>query len=390
MKPLAEKIRPKQIKNFVGQTHLVSKNKPIQLFIRRGVLPPSMIFWGPPGTGKTTLARILSNELNTEFKEISAVNAGKKQLQAAINKTKLTQKRLILFIDEIHRFNKAQQDFLLPYVEKGTINLIGATTENPGYEINNALLSRSQVYSLKPLKNEELKLIITNAAKETSTNINEDAKNWLIKHSKGDARIAITSIDLLKEKNTITISDLEDVSQQNLPIYDKDGENHYNLISALHKSMRDSNIQASVYYTMRMLKSGEDPKYVVRRMIRFASEDIGNKDANALMLSIAAKDAVEFLGMPECETALVQLAVYLAKAPKSNDAYLAVKKAKKIIKETKHLQPPLHMQNQNTQFDKKRGVGKGYVYAHNNPEKAKKQSNLPKEVENIKFYREND
>lgn len=387
-KPLAEMLRPKTLTGFIGQKHLVGKQKPLRKFIEKKVMPPSIIFWGPPGSGKTTLARILSNELDISFKELSAVNAGKKQLQAIINQTKLTRQRVLVFIDEIHRFNKAQQDFLLPYVENGTINLIGATTENPSFEVNSALLSRSQVYTLKPLSEDEIKRIIENACKKVRVTINEKALNWLTRHSQGDARIAITSIELLQDNKEITVTDLENLNQKKIARYDKDGENHYNYISALHKSMRDSNVQASIYWLMRMLHAGEDPKYVVRRMIRFASEDIGNKDVNALTLSIATKEAVEFLGMPECQTSLVQLAAYLAKAPKSNAAYKAVHKTLKVIQETGDLPVPLVMRNAPTKLMKKEGYGKEYIYAHDNPEGAKKQQNMPKGIQEEIFYEE--
>ncbi|MFW6233482.1 MAG: replication-associated recombination protein A [Nanoarchaeota archaeon] len=392
--PLAYRVRPKSFEDFIGQKHLIAEDKALRVSLERKEVPSSIIFWGPPGCGKTTLARLISKTTGLDFVEISAVKAGKKDIEKIINLSKLTNKKTILFLDEIHRFNKAQQDFLLPYVERGDITLIGATTENPSFEVISALLSRSRVYVLNPLSKKEVIKIINRALEhEKGLNnefkINEDVKEIIANLSNSDARSALNILETAsinsrhQEKNIIEKENVLDSSERTLR-YDKNGEEHYNIISALHKSMRDSDENAAVYWTMRMIEAGEDPKYIIRRMIRFASEDIGNADSNAIQVTTSAKQAVEFLGYPECETALIQTAIYLSRAPKSNEAYEAVLKARKEIKDTGNLPVPLHLRNPETKLMKDLGYGKGYKYFHND-ESAKNQQHLPNELKDKKF-----
>jgi len=385
--PLADRLRPDSLDGFIGQSQIIGEGKPLRKFIDQGVTPPSMIFWGPPGTGKTTLARIIAEETDADFKELSAVDAGKQDLQKVVNKQRLMQDRIILFLDEIHRFHKGQQDFLLPYVEDGTITLIGATTENPSFEVNNALLSRSHTYTFESLGEEELQEIIAVIHAETDLTIGESAETPLLQVADGDARRLINAVETASEiaDEAITAEDIEATTQQRLR-YDKDREEHYNTISALHKSMRDSDVQASVYWTMRMLKGGEDPKYLVRRMMRFASEDIGNADPQALQLAHSVKEAVTFIGMPEAKTAIVQLASYLADAPKSNASYEAVKRAEAAIDETGALPVPKVIRNAPTEFMQDEGYGEEYAYAHDDAEAAAEQQHLPDELQGETFY----
>jgi len=395
--PLAHRMRPVNLDNFIGQEEVISKGKPLRNIIESKEFPSSIIFWGPPGCGKTTLARIIASRIDADISELSAVNAGKKDIEKTIQKSSLFGRRKILFLDEIHRFNKAQQDFLLPYVERGTITLIGATTENPSFEVIPALLSRSRVFILKSLGEEDLIKIINNALtnKEKGMGnkniiISEDNKKLIANLSNGDARSALNILEssfLSSKSNEITREIILNSTQKVLK-YDKDGEEHYNIISALHKSMRDSDVQASVYWTMRMIEGGEDPKYIIRRMIRFASEDIGNKDPQALQVAVAAKEAVEFLGYPECDTALIQTAVYLAKAPKSNASYVAVQKSKADIKRTGNLSVPLHLRNAPTKFMKDIGYGNGYKYAHDYKDSKVDQKHMPDELEGSVYYEE--
>ncbi|MFH1365557.1 MAG: replication-associated recombination protein A [archaeon] len=396
-KPLAHRMRPEKIEEFVGQEHIIGKNQPLRAAIEKGELYSSIILWGPPGCGKTTLARLISKVTASEFIGLSAVNAGKADVEKAIQRAKLFNKRTILFLDEIHRFNKAQQDFLLPFVEDGTITLIGATTENPSFEIISALLSRSRIFTLRELTQESIFRILERAiGSEKGLNnkfsVEQKNKELIAALSNGDARIALNILEIassLSEDNEITKEIIENSAQKFLR-YDKNGEEHYNIISALHKSMRDSDAQAAVYWTMRMIEAGEDPKYIIRRMIRFASEDIGNADPQALQVAVAAKQAIEFLGYPECNTALVQTATYLATAEKSNKVYEAVNKAKETINQTRNLGVPLHLRNPETKLMKDLGYGKGYQYAHDFKDAKVNQQHLPEEIKNEKFYEPTD
>lgn len=397
--PLAYRLRPKSLEEISGQEHILEKGKPLRNLIESGKIPTSMIFWGPPGCGKTTLARLISKIKHYQFIELSAVNAKKEEVLKAINSAKLFNQKTILFLDEIHRFNKAQQDFLLPFVERGTIILIGATTENPSFEIISALLSRSRVFVLNSLTENDLIKIIDRALEhpegfEKKIKISKENKQLIAQMANGDARNAlnileITSSSLKEDENEIS-KELIQNSIQKFLRYDKNGEEHYNLISAMHKSLRDSDIQGSIYWTMRMIEAGEDPKYIIRRMIRFASEDIGNADPQALILATSAKQAIEFLGYPECNTSLIQTAVYLAQAPKSNKVYEATNIAKKIINETGNLPVPLHLRNAETSLMKELGYGKGYKYAHDFKDAIVEQEHLPEEIKNKKFYEPTD
>jgi len=391
--PLAHLLRPKSLEEFVGQEHLVGAGKPIRKMIESGDLSSSIILWGPPGCGKTTLAKLIAKLTNSDFVEISAVNAGKEDMKKAVNRSRLNNTRTILFIDEIHRFNKAQQDFLLPYVEKGVITLIGATTENPSFEVISALLSRSRVFVLNALTELDIVNILKNALKNEllkkyNINLSDENVSLIASLANGDARSALNILELANSlsEEKIEKQNILEAAQKTHLRYDKNGEEHYNIISALHKSIRDSDIDASIYWTMRMIEGGEDPKYIIRRMIRFASEDIGNADPQALVVVAAAKDAVEFLGYPECNTALVQTAIYLAKAPKSNAVYEAVLKAQEDIQRTGNLPVPLHLRNAPTKLMKDLGYGKGYKYAHNYKDAKVEQEHFPQELKGKKYY----
>lgn len=397
LKPLADRMRPENLEEFVGQSHLVGERKILREIIE-GDKIPSMIFWGPPGSGKTTLAFIIAQKTNSHFVQISAVSSGVKEMRkifaSAIENFKAYNKNTILFIDEIHRFNKSQQDSLLPYVEKGDIILIGATTENPSFEVNSALLSRSRVFVLNKLEPNEIEIIIKNALVdkrrglgERKISIKEEDIKYLAELSGGDARNSLNALELASSiSKKITKKVIEEAIQRSHLLYDKGGEEHYNIISALHKSMRGGDADAALYWLGRMLEGGEDPLYVARRLIRFASEDIGIANSFALPQATAAYDACHYIGMPECSVNLAQAAVYMAKSKKSNKLYEAYQKVQKDIADFPNEPVPLHLRNAPTKLMKNLNYGKGYKYTpHFDSAEDARQEYLPKKLKGRKY-----
>lgn len=390
--PLAERMRPSRLQDLVGQSHLVGTNGIIRKAIETGNVP-SMILWGPPGVGKTTIANIIANEVKRPFHILSAVSAGVKDVREIIEKAKYTT-RAILFIDEIHRFNKSQQDALLGAVEKGTITLIGATTENPSFEVNSALLSRCQVYVLKPLTNDELiqlaqhAILQDNDLKNRSIEIKE--RQALINISGGDARKLLNLIDLIAEATAgaVVITDelVMNVAQKHIAIYDKSGEQHYDIISAFIKSIRGSDPNAAVYYLARMIEGGEDVKFIARRMVILASEDIGNANPTALVMATSAFQAVNVIGYPEARIILSQCATYLASSPKSNASYVAIDNALKAVNDLGDLPVPLSVRNSPTKLMKDLGYGKDYQYAHSFENNFVNMEFLPEQIKGTTFY----
>ncbi len=390
--PLAARLRPETLDEFAGQKHLLGPGKVLRRIIESDEIP-SMIFWGPPGVGKTTLARIIARRTQSEFIDFSAVNSGVKEIRQVMERAEEGRRmglRTLLFVDEIHRFNKAQQDAFLPFVEKGSIVLIGATTENPSFEVNAALLSRCKVFVLQPLTEDEITALLRRALTderglaEQHVSISDDLLRRIAVFANGDARSALSTLEMaalngeLKEDElVVTEATLEQCTSRKSLLYDKNGEEHYNLISALHKSMRNSDADASVYWLARMLEAGEDPLYVARRVIRFASEDIGLADPGALTQAVAAYQACHFLGMPECTVHLTQAVVYMARAPKSNALYVAYESAKKDAR-TQLAEPvPMQLRNAPTKLMAELGYGEGYKYAHDYAEKKTDMQCLP-------------
>ena len=402
--PLAARMRPNTLKEFVGQEHIVGEGRVLRKAIESGQLP-SIILWGPPGSGKTTLAFIIANTTASYFSSVSAVTAGvadlRRIIEEARERRKLYQTKTILFIDEIHRFNKSQQDAVLPFVEDGTITLIGATTENPSFEVISPLLSRARVFTLNPLTDDEIKIIIQRALRDKEkglgnikVEIEDEAITQLITVSNSDARTALNALELavmttLPDENGIrhvTLPVIEDALQHRALMYDRAGEQHYDLISALHKSLRDSDPDASLYWLARMLEAGEDPLFIARRLVRAASEDIGMADPQALVVAMAAQQAVHFIGVPEGNLALAEAAVYLATSPKSNSLYAAYSGIQNEVKHGKNEPVPLHLRNAVTKLMKDVGYGKGYKYAHNFPGHIVEQQHLPDSLKDKKFY----
>jgi putative ATPase len=403
--PLADRMRPKRIEDMVGQDHLLGPNSVLLKAIRSGHLF-SVILWGPPGSGKTTLARLIAQYTQNPFQAFSAVTSGVKELRQVIDAAErtrnLTGKPTVLFVDEIHRFNKAQQDAFLPYVESGVIVLIGATTQNPSFEVISPLLSRARVMILRPLEREDLREILNRAIQDKESGlgnleirIEKEALEHLIDLSSGDARVALNNLEIAVEYVTgegqsdriLDLASVEQALSRKALAYDKDGEEHYNLISAFHKALRGSDEQASLYWLYRMLMAGEDPLFICRRMIRFASEDVGLADPNALQLTLCAFEAWEKVGPPEAELALAEAAVYLASAPKSNALYVAEKAVKAEIEESGAQPVPLHIRNAPTKLMKELGYARGYLYPHNHPGAWVKQEYLPEGVKSRIYYR---
>ena len=405
--PLADRVRPITLTGFIGQNHLVGKNKIIYKMVSQGK-PFSMILWGPPGSGKTTLARIIAKSIDAKMAEISAVSSGVKDIRNIIDQGKANYDigiNTILFIDEIHRFNKAQQDAVLPCVEDGTITLIGATTENPSFEVISSLLSRCRVLTLKPLTSDEISGIVLRALKDRGRGLGDlgvelvaDALAYLITMSNSDARVALNALETAalttppdaKGKRLITLAIVEDVIQHRALAYDKDGEQHYDIISALHKSMRGSDPDAALYWLARMLEAGEEPLYIARRLVRFASEDVGMADPQALVVAMSAQQAVHFIGLPEGNLALAEAVVYLATAPKSNSLYQAYSRVQAEVSKGVSEPVPLHLRNSVTPLLKGMGYGKGYKYAHDHPGHFIKQQNLPDSLQGKRYYTPSD
>ena len=404
-KPLASRMRPQRLEDFVGQRQLLGENGILRRMIESDQIP-SMIFWGPPGVGKTTLAGIIAGKTHARFINFSAVTSGIKEIKEVMAQAENSRRmgeKTVLFVDEIHRFNKAQQDAFLPYVERGSIILIGATTENPSFEINNALLSRCRVFVLESLKAEDIVLLLKRALKSPDglgspkVEITDEMLEMIAGFSEGDARkafnlleMAVSNGQIEGNKTTVTMDVLKRCLGKKSLLYDKKGEEHYNLISALHKSMRNSDPDAAVYWLARMLEAGEDPLYVARRLIRFASEDIAMADSHALPLAVAAYEACHFLGMPECNVNLSHAVIYLAMAPKSNAAYVAYEEAKADAQNMLAEPVPLNIRNAPTNLMKQLHYGEGYVYAHDTEEKMARMQCLPDSLLGRTYYRPNE
>ena len=402
--PLASRMRPTTLDEVVGQKHIIGKDKLLYRAIKADKLG-SVIFYGPPGTGKTTLAKVIANTTSARFEQINATVAGKKDMEEIVKNAKdsigMYGQKTILFVDEIHRFNKSQQDYLLPFVEDGTITLIGATTENPYFEVNNALLSRSRIFELKPLEKQDIRELVMRAVYDTekgmgtySADITDEAADFLADVANGDARAALNAVELgilTTDKSDdgkihITIDVAAECIQKRVVRYDHDGDNHYDTISAFIKSMRGSDPDAAVYYLARMLYAGEDVKFIARRIMICASEDVGNADPNALVVAVSAAQAVERIGMPESQIILSQAVAYVATAPKSNAAYMGIAKAMKTVADTRTMPVPAHLQDRHYKGAEKLGHGLGYKYAHDYPNHYVTQQYLPDGMEGMRFY----
>jgi putative ATPase len=406
--PLAARMRPRNFAEFVGQEHLVGQGRVLRKCIEADQLP-SMILWGPPGSGKTTLAYVIASVTRSHFSPMSAVTAGVADLRRVVDEArqrlKLTGQRTIMFIDEIHRFNKTQQDAVLPFVENGVVTLIGATTENPSFEVISALLSRCRVFTLSSLTDEGIRQIVERAIKDEEVGLGklkveiaEDALNHLVVMANGDARVALNVVEVATQATApdadgyrrLNLATVEDALQHRALLYDKGGDQHYDLISALHKSLRSSDPDAALYWLGRMLEAGEDPLYVARRLVRFASEDVGMADPRALMVAVAAQQAVHFVGMPECNLALAEVVTYLATAPKSNSLYEAYSSVQQDVDRTRNDPVPLHLRNPVTKLMRGLGYGKGYKYAHDYPGHYVEQQNLPDSLSGKRYYAPTD